>query len=369
MAPAVYTVVKRNLLRFSLHYLLPMAVITLVISISVLGLSVSPTEVFAQRATPTSQPTATPTLTLLPGVSPSVTPTPTACPAMSAPTNLVYTFDTTTKDYIFTWDSVAGATFYKTFLRDLSGPSNISSQTSFPTYSIPLNRSHLYVFYVIPASASCGEGAISNYLSVPAIPDSPTPMFTPTITPSPSCIPYPTVIACSYSDSPFVTNIPCVQPTLPTGLNYCPPPANCVVATNCAPGDTSCPSTYYPPGSIICPSPSATPYPTTGTTDPPTATPTTLTPTDLPTATSTTLTPTYTPIPCPAGEKGNLDCSADSCINTADFELFRQAFGNDKNDSSLMLYPHTPDLFQDDSNIIDTADYQIFYSNFATCSQ
>ena len=70
---------------------------------------------------------------------------------------------------------------------------------------------------------------------------------------------------------------------------------------------------------------------------------------------------------CNRGDLGNLDCSIDGCVDTADFEIFRQAFGLDV--GSIVVPPgqHTPDLSLDFSSVIDTADYEVFRSNFGTC--
>ncbi len=85
-----------------------------------------------------------------------------------------------------------------------------------------------------------------------------------------------------------------------------------------------------------------------------------------------TLTPTSSPTPilCLRGNLGNLDCSNDGCIDTTDYELFRQYFGFTV--TALPSIPsgqlmHTPDLIVDNSNAIDTSDYEIIRSNFGTC--
>lgn len=98
---------------------------------------------------------------------------------------------------------------------------------------------------------------------------------------------------------------------------------------------------------------------------PPTSTPT-LTPTSTPTST-----PTPTPIPCPRGAQGNLDCSADGCVDTADFTLFYQNFSKSVSDITIPFnqLKHTPDLVVDAGNLIDTGDYQIFKENFGICGQ
>ena len=79
---------------------------------------------------------------------------------------------------------------------------------------------------------------------------------------------------------------------------------------------------------------------------------------------------TYTIIatpPCPRGEVGNLDCSTDSCIDTLDFELFRQAYGLTLAEINVPLGQATPDMVVDALDQIDTADYEIFRANFGTC--
>ena len=70
---------------------------------------------------------------------------------------------------------------------------------------------------------------------------------------------------------------------------------------------------------------------------------------------------------CPRGELGNLDCSIDRCIDTADFELFRQSYGANVADISVPQGQSTPDLVVDSANMIDTADYEILRSNFGSC--
>ncbi|KKS95429.1 MAG: hypothetical protein UV73_C0018G0042, partial [Candidatus Gottesmanbacteria bacterium GW2011_GWA2_43_14] len=77
--------------------------------------------------------------------------------------------------------------------------------------------------------------------------------------------------------------------------------------------------------------------------------------------------PSITPINCPAGPRGNLDCSLDACIDTADFELFRQAYGMVSGEVVVPDGQYSPDLIQDQSNMIDTADYEILRSNFGSC--
>lgn len=79
---------------------------------------------------------------------------------------------------------------------------------------------------------------------------------------------------------------------------------------------------------------------------------------------------TYTIIatpPCPRDRQGNLDCSLDGCIDTADFELFRQDFGKTTAELAVQQGNATPDLIVDNAGMIDTADYEIFRSNFGTC--
>lgn len=87
--------------------------------------------------------------------------------------------------------------------------------------------------------------------------------------------------------------------------------------------------------------------------------------------TTPSVTPTRTPTTtrCIRGPRGNLDCSLDGCIDTADFELFRQAFGLPVSQINISSGHYTPDLIQDAGNLIDTADYEILRSNFGSCSQ
>jgi len=79
---------------------------------------------------------------------------------------------------------------------------------------------------------------------------------------------------------------------------------------------------------------------------------------------------TYTIIatpPCPRGDVGNLDCSVDGCIDTVDFELFRQSFGQDAGSLYIPDGQATPDMVVDAFNVVDTADYEILRGNFGTC--
>jgi len=70
---------------------------------------------------------------------------------------------------------------------------------------------------------------------------------------------------------------------------------------------------------------------------------------------------------CPRGSLGNLNCSADGCIDTADYEIFRQAFGKTQAEIIVPSGQASPDLVQDNNNIIDTADYEIIRANFGSC--
>ncbi|MBI4137341.1 hypothetical protein HY469_04730, partial [Candidatus Roizmanbacteria bacterium] len=122
------------------------------------------------------------------------------------------------------------------------------------------------------------------------------------------------------------------------------------------------PTPTQTPTPTVTPTHTPTPLPTATPTSTPIPTPTTTpspTHTPVPTATNTpiptpTHTPTPTPIPCPGGYLGNLDCSLDSCIDTGDFELFRQAFGQSVSSLTIPLGQHTPDLLLDSSSVIDT---------------
>lgn len=82
---------------------------------------------------------------------------------------------------------------------------------------------------------------------------------------------------------------------------------------------------------------------------------------------SRTPTPTSSPA-CIRGELGNLDCSTDGCIDTSDFELFRQGYGQVASSLNIPSNHHTPDLIQDAGGYVDTADYNIVYQNFGSCS-
>lgn len=70
---------------------------------------------------------------------------------------------------------------------------------------------------------------------------------------------------------------------------------------------------------------------------------------------------------CPAGPKGNLNCSLDGCLDTADYELFRQAFGKSVSQIVAPAGQYSPNLINDAGNLIDTADYEILRSNFGLC--
>ena len=74
-------------------------------------------------------------------------------------------------------------------------------------------------------------------------------------------------------------------------------------------------------------------------------------------------------VTCPRANLGNLNCSLEGCIDTADYELFRQAFGQDASTITVPPDQATPDLFVDFMNLVDTADYEILRSNFGSCGQ
>lgn len=80
-------------------------------------------------------------------------------------------------------------------------------------------------------------------------------------------------------------------------------------------------------------------------------------------------TPTPTIFVCIRGELGNLDCSTNGCIDTSDFELFRQDFGKPVSQLNIPSNHHSPDLIIDSLNYIDTADFEIFRSNFGRCGK
>lgn len=73
------------------------------------------------------------------------------------------------------------------------------------------------------------------------------------------------------------------------------------------------------------------------------------------------------PSACVRGEMGNLNCSIDGCVDTADFELFNQDFGKTTAELNIVSGSHTPDLVTDANNMIDTADYEILRANFGSC--
>src|SRR3989344_9488476 len=140
-----------------------------------------------------------------------------------------------------------------------------------------------------------------------------------------------------------------------------------IVNPTATPTPTAIPTNTPTPIPTRTPTPTATrtptPIPTNTPTPLPTNTPTpTRTPTPIPTRT-----PTPTSIPCPRGSYGNLDCSLNGCIDTADFELFRQAFGKAVSTLVIPLGQHTPDLLLDSSAIIDTGDFGVFSNNFGMC--
>lgn len=70
---------------------------------------------------------------------------------------------------------------------------------------------------------------------------------------------------------------------------------------------------------------------------------------------------------CSRGEMGNLNCSIDGCVDTADFELFNQDFGKTIAELNIVSGNRTPDLVTDVNNMIDTADYEILRANFGSC--
>ena len=70
---------------------------------------------------------------------------------------------------------------------------------------------------------------------------------------------------------------------------------------------------------------------------------------------------------CIRGNLGNLNCSVDGCIDSADFELFRQTFGQEVSGITALAGQYTSDLAVDSANLINTTDYEILRSNFGTC--
>lgn len=67
---------------------------------------------------------------------------------------------------------------------------------------------------------------------------------------------------------------------------------------------------------------------------------------------------------CLRGLVGNLDCSGEGMVDTADFELFRQNFGKPLGSVNVGNNMFSPDIFVDVNDQIDTADFEIFRSNF-----
>lgn len=225
--------------------------------------------------------------------------------------------------------------------------------------------------------------------------NSPTP--TSTNTPTPTRTPTPTA-----TNTPTPTRTPTPTVTItPTPTDECrqlDPTAYCVNPSNpVCPGmivdaPTGCHYPGLPPGGVTSdscclpnvtmtpsPTPTRTPTPTATNTPTPTRTPTpTITPTRTPTPTATltpmpsnTPTPSATPTPaCPNGNLGNLNCDDDGCIDTSDYQLFRDNFGKTV---SQIIIPfnqllHTPDLLPDALNVINTGDFEILRNNFGNCT-
>ncbi len=110
------------------------------------------------------------------------------------------------------------------------------------------------------------------------------------------------------------------------------------------------------------PTTTATPVPT-NTIRPPTPTATPIVPTN------TLPPPTDTPSPfCPSANKGNLNCDPQGCVNNEDFNLFRNNYFGKVKPATIPQNQSTPDLYPDNSTIIDTADYEILRQNYNKCS-
>lgn len=82
--------------------------------------------------------------------------------------------------------------------------------------------------------------------------------------------------------------------------------------------------------------------------------------------TAPTITPINTPNLCPRKDKGNLNCSFDGCINQEDLTIFINYFGKSI-PSQTPSNQSSPDLYKDQSAIIDTSDFEILRQNYNTC--
>jgi len=309
---------------------------------SILSSSPTPTPSSVLSPTPTviqSTPTATPTITPTPTLT--MTPTPTPLPTnTSTPTPTITLSPTLTPTLTPTYTPTPTKT-----------PTPIPTNTPTPT-NTPMPTS--------------------------------TPTATPTITPTPTLTmtPTPTPLPTNTSTpTPTITLSPTLTPTLtPT---YTPTPTSTLIPTPTGtPMPTTTPLPTYTPTPFPTATPTLSPTPLSTPTTSPTVTPSltktptptsftntpTVTPIESPTLTPTII-PSVTPTPevCPRGSLGNLDCSPDGCIDTADFELFRQDFGKSATELNIPSNHHTPDLWVDNNNQIDTADYEIFRANFGTC--
>ena len=354
------------------------------------------------------------------------TPTPTlssSCPSLISPGDAVAIYSNPT----FIWSACLG-TNVKYNLKITTGTQSVYSvsitQTSYTiTNQIPWVNNTVYSWTVkVCPNADCVGGFPSpartfTYNPTPTNTPIPTSTSTPTpIPPTATRIPTPTCVPV-----PPPTNLQ-PQGTITPGLRYISwnmstPGSRYLLRVNdIADGWTCYPATgndvctgehnnvnyqynflvghtydiwvhstdcgYISPivsTRVTVAAPTATPT-RTPTPIPPTATPTrtptpilptlTRTPTTIPTNTvipTATRTPTPTSFPCSAGAQGNLDSSLNACIDTGDFELFRQAFGKQVSSLNTPAGQHTPNLLQDSSLIIDTGDYGVFSLNFGIC--
>lgn len=69
---------------------------------------------------------------------------------------------------------------------------------------------------------------------------------------------------------------------------------------------------------------------------------------------------------CPRGNLGNLNCSLDGCINSLDLAIFIPAFGI-STPQSIPQNQASPDLFEDNVSIVDSADFEILRQHYNTC--
>ena len=319
----------------------------------------------------TLTPTKTPTPTGIPGGggTPTRTPTPTpggVCIAPVLSTSGACGSNNNQMGVTWKFTKVQGAYEYR-FQRDnnadfLSPEKSIilNSTTNTVTETLPGGQQWRGRVRVLVAAQCIAPSAWSNVM---AIGPCGTATLTPTTTPTPSPIGggscktnsrscTASSQCCSgFCNSSGVCRNPVNTPT-PSPTGGTTPPPTATNTPNCRSGGQTCSSTNICCSGLacnsnnVCRSPNVTstpipPSPTDGTTPPPGN--------------------------CPAGDKGNLDCNIDGCIDTADYELFRQNFGSAVGSITVPAGQHTPDLVPDSANMIDTADYEILRANFGSC--